>query len=188
MSIKASSVTDMMQKLGKKGLVNYKAYRGVALTEDGRKLALDVLRRHRIWETFLVSTLKFRWDEVHELAEELEHVASAELIRKLDAFLGHPKYDPHGDPIPTENGAIEDDRDPVPLADLKTGNIGRLVGVRDDSSDFLKYCEHANLLLGSRVEVLKVVPYDRTMVLQLAVREMTISEKAAGNLMIQVLH
>lgn len=187
MSTKASSVTDMVQKLSRKGWLQYRPYHGVHLTDDGRKLAVNVIRKHRLWEYFLVNQLKFRWDEVHDIAEQLEHIDSPELVKRLDRFLGHPRFDPHGDPIPDEAGNIIDDRDPVRLSSLKVGNIGKIVSVRDSSRDFLKFLEGTNLILGSKLEVQKIIPYDRSYQVRLAVSEVTISEKVADNLMIQVL-
>src|ERR1700741_1998079 len=112
-----ASVTDMLKKLKAKKLLNYEKYKGFHLTAEGRKLSVNIVRRHRLWEYFLVEKLHFGWDEVHEVAEELEHIDSRKLVEKLDAYLGHPKFDPHGDPIPDINGKI------VPHAQLKLTDL-----------------------------------------------------------------
>ena len=106
METKASSVTDMLKKLAEKDLVDYKKYQGVSLTEKGKLSAKMIVRKHRLWEVFLVEKLDFSWDEVHDIAEQLEHIKSEKLINKLDDFLGNPTEDPHGDPIPDKNGKL----------------------------------------------------------------------------------
>ena len=158
---RAASVTDMLRRLSEKGLLNHEKYRGVQLTAEGQRLALLTIRKHRLWEVFLVQQLGFSWDEVHEVAEELEHVQSPLLMRRLDAFLGHPALDPHGDPIPAEDGAI---RRPVHrlLADLCTGEFGTLAAVKNTSAPFLQYLDKVGLQLGALVEVLDKVAFDNS--------------------------
>ena len=158
---RAASVTDMLRRLSEKGLLNLEKYRGVQLTAEGQRLALLTIRKHRLWEVFLVQQLGFSWDEVHEVAEELEHVQSPLLMRRLDAFLGHPALDPHGDPIPAEDGAI---RRPVHrlLADLCTGEFGTLAAVKNTSAPFLQYLDKVGLQLGALVEVLDKVAFDNS--------------------------
>ena len=140
---KASSVTDMLKKLAKKDLVVYKKYQGVYLTEHGRLSALEVIRKHRLWECFLVQKLQFNWDEVHDIAEQLEHVKSEALINKLDAFLKFPKLDPHGDPIPDAHGRTILNKT-VSIIDMKIGSAGIFVGVKDSSATFLQYLNKKN--------------------------------------------
>lgn len=123
MDTKASSVTDMIKKLSEKGVINYVKYQGVTLTQEGRKTALSIIRKHRLWEVFLVETLDFSWDEVHEIAEQLEHIHSEKLIDRLDKLLDFPKYDPHGDPIPTKDGTFSE-RDKILLSELTVGEGG----------------------------------------------------------------
>ncbi|MBL4624336.1 MAG: metal-dependent transcriptional regulator [Flavobacteriales bacterium] len=185
METKASSVTDMVKKLAFKKLINYKRYQGVTLTEKGRKAAVSVVRKHRLWEVFLVHSLGFKWDNVHEIAEELEHVQSDELVDKLDKYLGFPKYDPHGDPIPDSKGNITHHKD-MCLSDLKAGENGVVVGVKDSSSSFLQYLEKKKLVLGAKVEVEDVVDFDQSMSIVINLKTAgSISETVAKNLYIK---
>ena len=135
---KASSVTDMIKKLSDKKLVKYVKYKGVSLNEKGEEIAVSIIRNHRLWEVFLVEKLDFKWDEVHEFAEELEHIKSDKLTERLDTFLGFPKYDPHGDPIPDKDGNINRHKD-ITIANLKINDKGVIVGVKEHSKGYLKY-------------------------------------------------
>lgn len=181
MNTKASSVTDMVKKLAEKELVNYKKYYGVNLTEKGRITAIGVIRNHRLWEVFLVDKLKFSWDEVHDLAEELEHVKSKKLTDQLDAFLGFPTHDPHGDPIPNKNGQINK-KNLVNLLDLDNGSEGVLWHVTDSSAIFLKYLSKNNLSLGDKIKVLEIEPFDNSIKIKANTKQLNISENAAKNL------
>ena len=151
METKASSVTDMLKKLAEKDLVNYIKYQGVSLTEKGNLSAKMIVRKHRLWEVFLVEKLDFSWDEVHDIAEQLEHIKSDKLINKLDDFLDNPTEDPHGDPIPDANGKIIK-KEQLLLSDVKESKIGICVGVKDTSSEFLKYLDKQGIALGSKIE------------------------------------
>ncbi len=156
---KAASVTDMVQKLANKGLASYYKYKGVRLTEKGNKEALKVVRKHRLWEVFLVKELNFNWDQVHDIAEQLEHIKSSALIEKLDKFLGFPKFDPHGDPIPDANGVVA----PVPsttLSILKPGDSCQVICAKDSSSDLLLFLDKVNISLGSKLEVIDYFEFD----------------------------
>src|SRR5690606_30039252 len=146
MDTKASSVTDMIKKLAEKDLINYVKYQGVTLTEKGRKTALSIIRKHRLWEVFLVEKLDFTWDEVHEVAEQLEHIHSEKLIDRLDKLLDFPKFDPHGDPIPSKDGKFQE-RDKILLSELPVGEGGICVGVKDSSSSFLKFLDKNGIAL-----------------------------------------
>src|SRR3984885_4621565 len=138
LNTKASSVTDMLKKLAEKELINYTRYQGVSLTVTGEKIAVNIIRKHRLWEYFLVEKLNFKWDQVHEMAEEMEHISSTELVDRLDKFMGYPKYDPHGDPIPDSNGHFKKhELKPVSAVDMNEGGI--ISGVRDHSAEFLQY-------------------------------------------------
>jgi DtxR family transcriptional regulator, Mn-dependent transcriptional regulator len=182
---KASSVTDMIKKLSDKGLVNYVKYKGVTLTKQGKKIAVTTIRKHRLWEVFLVDYLNFKWDEVHEIAEELEHINSEKLILNLEKFLGYPKFDPHGDPIPDKEGNIYHHKE-VSLGDLEVKQTGIIVGVKDHSSGFLKYLEGLNLLLGTKLTVLQKFDYDDSLLVSTAdKKELVISEKVSRNLYIK---
>lgn len=180
---KASSVTDMIQKLSDKKLIRYEKYKGVSLTPKGRKIAASIVRRHRLWEVFLVEKLHFSWDEIHEIAEELEHIRSEKLVDKLEEFLGFPKKDPHGDPIPDREGKMDHHKD-FTLADLGVGELGIIVGVKEHSSDFLQYLDGVKLVLGARVEILKIFEYDRTIVALTGNTELMLSERVGKNIYI----
>src|SRR5579862_1548778 len=143
---KASSVTDMLKKLADKGLINYTPYQGVTLTAAGEKIAVNIIRKHRLWEYFLVEKLNFKWDEVHDVAEELEHISSKELVDRLDDFMGNPKYDPHGDPIPDSNGLFKS-HELKPVSALLINENGIISGVRDHSTAFLQYLEKMQLTI-----------------------------------------
>lgn len=162
MSIKASSVSDMIKKLSQRNLVEYKKYHGVRLTEEGKKLALKVIRKHRLWEVFLHKNLGFAWDEVHEIAEQLEHISSSELVERLNKYLDFPKFDPHGDPIPDEKGKIKKIKRDL-LSECKKGDSGKIVGVEDSSAEFLQFLENRGLFLGCRLLVLECYPFDNSM-------------------------
>ncbi len=182
---KASSVTDMIKKLSDKKLVNYKKYQGVNLTKKGKEIAVSIIRNHRLWEVFLVEKLNFKWDEVHDLAEDLEHINSKKLTDQLDAFLEYPKYDPHGDPIPDKNGNIQRHQD-ITLADLKTGDEGIVVGVKEHSKSYLNYLETINLVLGTEIKVNEIVDFDRSMSVSVnKSNDVNISHQASKNLIIK---
>ena len=183
---KASSVTDMLKKLAEKGLINYKKYQGVSLTETGRLAAKMIVRKHRLWEVFLVEKLDFSWDEVHDIAEQLEHIQSDKLIDKLDDFLGNPTEDPHGDPIPDSNGRIVKIEKQL-LSELTENQSGICVGVKDTSSEFLQYLDKQGIALGSAIKVLSIETFDQSLRIELGTSELTISPKIAGNLFVKLL-
>jgi DtxR family Mn-dependent transcriptional regulator len=179
---KASSVTDMLKKLSDKKLINYVRYQGVTLTKTGTKVALKIIRKHRLWEVFLVEQLKFKWDEVHDIAEQLEHVVSPELVNRLDKFLDYPKFDPHGDPIPDKKGVFSN-RKEFSLADLESSDKGIIVGVNDSSVAFLQYLEEKKLLLGTTVMMIEKFKYDKSISIEMNGKtEVTISNKVARNI------
>jgi DtxR family Mn-dependent transcriptional regulator len=181
---KASSVTDMVKKLAEKELLIYKKYQGVSLTDLGRKIAVGIIRKHRLWEVFLVEKLNFSWDEVHDVAEQLEHIQSAKMINELDAFLGFPKTDPHGDPIPDKEGKFHPIKKRL-LSSLKENESGVCVGVNDSSSDFLKYLDKNNISLGKRIEVISVEPFDGSLTIKVDDNQLSISNKISNNIYIQ---
>ena len=162
METKPSSVTDMIKRLAGKELVDYKKYQGVRLTEQGQRKALQVIRKHRLWETFLVEKLDFNWDEVHEVAEQLEHIKSDMLVDRLDALLEHPEFDPHGDPIPDKHGVFKT-RDKKLLANLGKGHSGQCVGVVDSSAAYLKYLDKHGIALGDAITVLDREEFDQSL-------------------------
>lgn len=152
----AASVSDMLRKLADKNLIHYEKYYGVSLTKEGLKNALQLIRKHRIWEVFLHDSLHFKWDEIHDMAEQLEHVQSDELINRLEVFLGHPKFDPHGDPIPNQSGSFTY-RAQTPLSNIKSKDIlVSILGVKNSDQEFLKFLDTMDIRPGT---ILKVIDY-----------------------------
>ncbi|MGQ7945944.1 metal-dependent transcriptional regulator [Flavobacterium sp. WC2509] len=186
METKASSVTDMLKKLADKGLVHYKKYQGVSLTDNGKLTAKMIVRKHRLWEVFLVEKLDFSWDEVHDIAEQLEHIKSEKLINKLDDFLGNPTEDPHGDPIPDAQGRIIAIEKQL-LSELVANQSGLCVGVKDNSSDFLKYLDKQQIGLGTKIDLLTKETFDLSLKIKVNGVEMVISNKIASNLFVKVI-
>ncbi|WP_419213422.1 metal-dependent transcriptional regulator [Maribacter sp. X9] len=185
MHTKPSSVTDMVKKLSDKSLVNYKKYKGVSLTDDGRKVALSIIRKHRLWEVFLVNTLKFSWDEVHEVAEQLEHIKSEALIDKLDKHLGYPKVDPHGDPIPSKDGTFKKSVKKL-ISELPVSSRGVCVGVNDSSAAFLKFLDKNKIALGDTFTILDREEFDGSVTLNSSAGKIRISEQIAANLYLEI--
>ena len=181
---KASSVTDMVKELADKEVLFYKKYRGVTLSDLGNKIAISVIRKHRLWELFLVEKLNFSWDEVHDVAEQLEHIKSPKLINELDAFLGFPKKDPHGDPIPDKEGKFQKIEKQL-LSTLEVNQFGICVGVSDSSSEFLKYLDNNNISLGKKIAVLSKEPFDGSLTILINTKKITISKKISNNIYIQ---
>ncbi len=184
LNTKASSVTDMLKKLSEKNLVDYKKYQGVTLSSEGEATALKVIRKHRLWEVFLVEKLDFNWDEVHEIAEQLEHIQSEKLTDKLDAFLDYPKRDPHGDPIPNRDGEFTV-ANKVVLSDLEVGESGICIGVKDSSSNFLNYLDKQGIALGKAIKIIDKETFDRSMLIAFDKTSLRISEQIASNLYIK---
>lgn len=184
MGTKAATVTDMLKKLAEKKLINYTRYQGVSLTEQGEKAALVIVRKHRLWEYFLVEKLKFKWDEVHEMAEELEHITSVKLINRLDEFMGCPRFDPHGDPIPDALGNINQRDALQPALHLSKGQCAKIAGVADHSASFLQYLEKSQLTLGQTITVTEVSNYDLSVMVQASNKEFNISHEVAKNILV----
>jgi len=183
MQTKASSVTDMLKKLSEKGYADYVKYQGVSLTSKGKGIAINIIRRHRLWEVFLVEKLNFSWDEVHEVAEHLEHIRSEKLINELDAFLEFPKYDPHGDPIPDKAGHFNH-IEKILLSQAVIGKSYKCVGVKDTSSTFLKYLDGNAIALGTVIDIIYREPYDNSIKLNLNNSSILVSQNVAKNLFI----
>ncbi|HMK06881.1 MAG TPA: metal-dependent transcriptional regulator [Flavobacterium sp.] len=183
---KASSVTDMLRKLAEKDLIHYKKYQGVSLTDKGKTAAKMIVRKHRLWEVFLVDKLDFSWDEVHDVAEQLEHIKSEKLINKLDDFLGNPTEDPHGDPIPDVNGRIIKIEKQL-LSELSENQKGVCVGVKETTSEFLKYLDKQGIALGSKIEVIAKESFDLSFIIKIDAKELTISNKIASNLFVRII-
>jgi DtxR family Mn-dependent transcriptional regulator len=184
MSTKAATVTDMLKKLALKKLIIYTPYRGVSLSAAGKKVALKIIRKHRLWECFLVDKLGFRWNEVHDIAEQLEHVHSTELIERLDKFLGNPRYDPHGDPIPDSYGKVAASRS----MHLEAGIPGKnyiLTGVADHNSLFLEHLDKLGFSLGCEIHVVSCTAYDQSLEIKLNKNKtLHISHAVSKNLLI----
>lgn len=181
---KASSVTDMLKKLSDKALVSYQKYQGVTLTDQGILCAKMIVRNHRLWEVFLVEKLDFSWDEVHEIAEELEHIKSKKLINKLDAFLGFPSFDPHGDPIPNEKGEMVK-FDKLLLSDALLNKEYLCVGVKNSSVAFLQYLDKQKIALGSRILIKEKESFDDSLCVEIDSIVLTLSQKIANNLYVK---
>ncbi|MBS3738600.1 metal-dependent transcriptional regulator [Mesohalobacter halotolerans] len=184
---KASSVTDMLKKLADKSLVVYKKYQGVKLSDRGENTALKVIRKHRLWEVFLVEKLNFNWDEVHDIAEQLEHIQSEKLTDELDRFLDYPKRDPHGDPIPNKDGQFEVANKTM-LSELEIGESGICIGVKDSSSAFLNYLDKQAIALGKTLTVKEKESFDQSMLVAYDNKVLRLSEQATQNLYIKPNH
>ena len=183
-----ASVTDMLKKLAEKNLVAYEKYKGVKLTEIGSKIATQLVRNHRIWEVFLVDKLGYSWDEVHDIAEQLEHVQSETLINKLADFLENPRFDPHGDPIPDANGKIYQ-RKQILISNLQIGAAGEVVGVNEHSPEFLKYLNRIQLNIGTKVKVIEKFSFDGSQIILVDdVKELTITYEVAKNIFVTVVN
>ena len=183
---KASSVSDMVKKLSEKDLINYIKYQGVSLTKVGLSLAVHIVRKHRLWEVFLVNHLNFKWDEVHDIAEQLEHIKSPELVARLDAFLEHPNYDPHGDPIPNEKGEFPKST-AIPLSELALSSKGKVVAVEMDEPSFLKYLDKLNISIGTQLAVLELNDFDNSIDIKIDNVQRHISLDVAENILVCVV-
>ncbi|WP_179337617.1 metal-dependent transcriptional regulator [Winogradskyella ludwigii] len=181
MQTKASSVTDMIKKLSEKSYVDYKKYQGATLTDDGKRVAVNIIRKHRLWEVFLVEKLNFSWDEVHEVAEHLEHIKSDKLIDELDALLEFPSHDPHGDPIPDKEGNFKH-IEKIMLAKAEAGSTYKCVGVDDTSSKFLKYLDSNSIALGTIITIKHKEPYDNSVKIAFENTEIVVSQNVAKNI------
>lgn len=183
---KPASVTDMLKRLKEKKLLNYQPYYGVKLNADGKKIALSIIRKHRLWEFFLVEKLKFNWDEVHAIAEELEHVSSIELIKRLDDFLGNPRFDPHGDPIPDGSGKMESINQ-ITLHELKEYNAAIVTGVGDQSSSLLDVLSKKNISIGTKLEIKQRYPFDNSVEIKIRNQPLiTLSEQLAKKIFVKL--
>ncbi|MBA3971544.1 MAG: metal-dependent transcriptional regulator [Bacteroidetes bacterium] len=183
MSTKAASVTDMLKKLSDKKLINYQKYQGVTLSAKGEKVALNIIRKHRLWEMFLLEKLDFKWDEVHDLAEQLEHINSDKLIEQIDKFLNYPKFDPHGDPIPDANGKIQQQKSKL-LSNYKKKETLVMTGVVDHSAAFLQYLDRSGLALGYEIKIEDIIEFDKS--LQITINKKNsifISNEVAKNIL-----
>src|SRR5688500_1132710 len=182
----AASVTDMLRKLADKELITYQKYKGAQLTEPGNKLATKLVRKHRLWEVFLVQSLGMTWDEVHDIAEELEHIQSDQLIERLDSFLGFPKFDPHGDPIPNAQGKYTL-RAQLLLTELQPGQEGVVIGVKEADNSLLKHLNDKGITIGKKAKILENDAYDQTIRVAIEEIELSLSGKVAQNILIKLI-
>ncbi|MCX2481011.1 metal-dependent transcriptional regulator [Pedobacter sp. MC2016-15] len=179
-----ASVIDMLKKLQDKDLISYDKVQGAILSRSGEMAALDIIRKHRLWEVFLVEKLQYGWDEVHDIAEQLEHIHDEQLAKKLDDFLGNPSFDPHGDPIPAQNGKM-----PVyaskRLSEADENQMCKVGSVRDTSTPFLKYLKQLKVGLGSRIRVIEKMEFDQSMIISIDEGEpKTVSSKMTDNILV----
>ena len=179
--LKPASVNSMLKKLKEKALIDYEKYRKVSFTDKGKQMALLVVRKHRLWETFLVDKLGFGWDRVHDVAEQLEHIRSDELIEKLDRFLGHPEYDPHGDPIPASDGSMPTTSSTA-LSDIRKGQTCKVMMVKDTSAAFLQYLGQLSINVGTCIAVIDKISFDNSFIIEVNGTNHTISQKVTDNL------
>lgn len=183
LQVKPATVTDMLKKLKDKELVDYKKYGKISLTVLGKKNGMDIIRKHRLWETFLYEKMNFSWDEVHEVAEQLEHIHSQKLIDSLDEFLEFPKFDPHGDAIPSKNGEIA-----IPfsrkLSELNQLDECKVIAVKDNSSAFLQYADKIGITIGQQIEIVHIEEFDQLLTIQIEGEEKIISQKFAENIFV----
>lgn len=185
MSTKAASVTDMIKKLSAKNLIVYEKYYGVKLTTHGKTDALLIIRKHRLWETFLVKSLGFTWDEVHEVAEQLEHIQSPLLIEKLDEFLQYPKMDPHGEPIPDNKGRIKI-QPQTSLDQIQVGYNGVIVAVKDSDPNLLKYLDKIGAVPGKKIKLLSKEQYDGSLEIEINKHRISVSKEVSQNILVTV--
>ena len=181
-----ASVTEMLKKLQDKSLVIYEKYYGVRLSKLGEKKAIAIIRKHRLWETFLVNKLDFSWSEVHEVAEQLEHINSEKLTDKIDQLLNYPKFDPHGDPIPSKNG-IFNFQERVSIFEMDINEEGIIMGVSLDNKDFLDYLTRLKISIGIKVKVIEQIKFDQSMKISYDSKTEHISKEIAENILVKIL-
>lgn len=180
-----ATITEALKKLHILGLVMYEKSYGTRLSPQGIKMALSIVRRHRIWETYLANELKFGWDEVHEIAEELEHIKNDKLIKRLSEKLGNPNYDPHGDPIPNEKGEFQKSSF-IKLSEAEIGNSYKIMGVSDHTKEFLKYLEKHQLVIGASITLKTKESFDQSLLLISNSKKRTISSKVAQHIIVKL--
>lgn len=183
LNVKPASVTEMLKKLKDKKLVEYEKYGKIKLTKTGEEHAIDIIRKHRLWETFLYEKLEFRWDEVHEVAEELEHINSKKLIDRLDRFLNFPEFDPHGDPIPNDKGVLKKQSKKT-LSQIEIGETCKMVAVKDNSSSFLQYVLSLGLGINNKIKVLSREEFDHQTMIEINDEQKIVSSKFAENIFV----
>ena len=183
-NVNAASVIDMIKKLAEKKLISYDKIKGAKLTDKGTRVALMIVRKHRLWEVFLQDKLGYSWDEIHEMAEQLEHIQHDDLADRLDKFLGYPAYDPHGDPIPKSNGQMPNSFKTL-LSQIEIGKTCRVAAVKDTSTIFLQYLLQLSVSIGTKIKVIDKVAFDGSMIIQIGKdNKTTVSNKFAESLLV----
>jgi DtxR family Mn-dependent transcriptional regulator len=177
------TVTEMLKKLDEKGLINYQKHKAVTLTLQGKKDAIKVIRKHRLWEYFLVDKLKYKWDEVHDIAEQMEHVQANDLIDRIDDFLGNPKFCPHGDPIPNKQGKFENLKTII-LSKSELNKVYHIRRFKNSDDDFLKILDKKGIKLNGKITIKEIEPYDKTFTVMLGDKLQLLSEKIADQIMV----
>ena len=180
-----ASVTEMIKKLQEKNLVIYEKYNGVRLSNDGENKAISIIRKHRLWETFLVRKLDFSWSEVHDVAEQLEHIKSEKLIDKLDQLLNYPKFDPHGDPIPSKKGVFKF-QERISIFEMGINEEGIIMGVSLDNRDFLDHLTKLKISIGTKVKVIEQIKFDQSMKIEFDSKIEHVSKEIAENILIKI--
>ena len=183
LAVKPATANDMLKKLKEKKMVDYEKYGKITLTKEGKNLAIDIIRKHRLWETFLYEKLEFSWDEVHELAEQLEHIQAEKLVDKLDKFLDYPDFDPHGDPIPTKNGELKVFFKKT-LSEVPIGSRCKMVAVKDNSSSFLQYVVKVGLGINNEIKIISKQEYDSLTVIEVNGIQSSVSQKFTENIFV----
>ncbi|MDX2191285.1 MAG: metal-dependent transcriptional regulator [Bacteroidota bacterium] len=183
MNVKPSSVSEVLKKLSENLFINYTKYKAVTLTEKGKQIALKTIRKHRLWEVFLVEKLGYKWDEIHPMAEELEHIHFDDLTERLATFLGNPQFDPHGDPIPDSNGNMIVNKS-IKLTAVKLGETVAMTGIDHDSAAFLRHLNRLGLTLGTKLTILEIVEFDKSMLVRMNdENEFYMSAEIASNIL-----
>ena len=184
MELNPATVLEMVRKMADRGLVQILPDKTLELTGKGQKRALQIIRKHRLWEVFLVEKLKFKWNEVHNLAEQLEHIESDELIDRLENYLSFPHSDPHGDPIPDKNGKVRSN-EVIPLFQAVPGTGYTICRYKEANDDFLFYADQLQLVPGTKLKLLELQPYDQSCKIEIGNRQVQLSEKAARNILVK---
>lgn len=187
LNTKASSVTDMLKKLSDKNYLSYQKYQGCSLTSLGMSTAIKIVRKHRLWEVFLVDKLNFGWEDVHVIAEQLEHIQSNTLVDKLADFLGNPQYDPHGDPIPNKNGVFPTVKQFLLLSEAEVNKEYQIMGVKDGDPVFLKYLSTINFVLGTIFKIALIYEFDNSIIVSLNNSQIQLSNQVARRITVQAL-
>ncbi|WP_394750180.1 metal-dependent transcriptional regulator [Spongiimicrobium salis] len=183
LGVKPSTVNEMLKRLKEKKMVYHEKYKKVTLSADGEAVGLHIIRKHRLWETFLCTKLEFEWDEVHDIAEQLEHIQSEKLVAQIDKFLGYPKYDPHGDPIPDSKGILPQ-RDTLKLSLAENDKSYTVLAVRDTSKDFLQYLEELGIQIGTEIMVKEKIAYDGSLKIKKEEVFLSLSKKVSDNILV----